>query len=257
MVEKEIAVKTKVRQSNIELLRIIAMFFVLIGHANGVVMGMPSPVEIETDTLSSFIRILFMSIAIGGVNIFVLISGWFGVRANYRGLAKLLFQFFFLLWGIYIVAVLCGETTFDSQGIRISMGLTQEYWFVMGYLGLYILSPALNAFVEKVNKRLFQMFLITFYIYQCYYCWITGVVNYFGGYSIIFFCGLYLTARYFRLYPSGRLNRLSLLVYIAITCFISIIVVLSVWKFGNAMKMLRYDNPLIILSSMALIIVFL
>ena len=95
MVEKEIAVKTKVRQSNIELLRIIAMFFVLIGHANGVVMGMLSPVEIETATLSSFIRILFMSIAIGGVNIFVLISGWFGVRANYRGLAKLLFQFFF------------------------------------------------------------------------------------------------------------------------------------------------------------------
>ena len=256
MVEKEIAVKTKVRQSNIELLRIIAMFFVLIGHANGVVMGMLSPVEIETATLSSFIRILFMSIAIGGVNIFVLISGWFGVRANYRGLAKLLFQFFFLLWGRYIVAVLRGETTFDSQGIRISMGLTQEYWFVMGYLGLYILSPVLNAFVEKVNKRLFQMFLITFYIYQCYYCWITGVVNYFGGYSIIFFCGLYLTARYFRLYPSGRLNRLSLYVYIAITCFISIIVVLSVWKFGNAMKMLRYDNPLIILSSMALLLFF-
>ena len=80
--------------------------------------------------------------------------------------------------------------------------------------------------------------------------------KYFGGYSIISFCGLYLTARYFKLYPSGRLNRLSLYVYIAITCFISIIVVLSVWKFGNAMKMLRYDNPLIILSSMALLLFF-
>ena len=52
MFEKEIAVKTKVRQSNIELLRIIAMFFVLIGHANGVVMGMLSPVEIETAVFS-------------------------------------------------------------------------------------------------------------------------------------------------------------------------------------------------------------
>lgn len=80
--------------------------------------------------------------------------------------------------------------------------------------------------------------------------------KYFGGYSIISFCGLYLTARYFKLYPSGWLNRLNFYVNVAITCFMSIIVVLSVWKFGNAMKMLRYDNPLIILSSMALLLFF-
>ena len=30
-----------IRQSNIELLRILAMLFVLIGHANGVVLGLP------------------------------------------------------------------------------------------------------------------------------------------------------------------------------------------------------------------------
>ena len=60
-----------IRQSNIELLRILAMLFVLIGHANGLVLGLPATEDFQNNPLSSFCRILFTSLAVGGVNIFV------------------------------------------------------------------------------------------------------------------------------------------------------------------------------------------
>lgn len=184
-----------IRQSNIELLRILAMLFVLIGHANGLVLGLPATEDFQNNPLSSFCRILFTSLAVGGVNIFVLISGWFGIHATKKGAAKFIFQVMFLLWGIYLVSILLGREKLSFEGIKVCMGLTNEYWFVMGYLGLYIFSPLLNSFVKTSSKIGLRNFLIAFYAFQCYYCWITGVVSYFEGYSIVFFCGLYLTGR--------------------------------------------------------------
>lgn len=248
--------KVKVRQSNIELLRIFAIFLVLVCHAVGKVQGLPSAEVIQTSAISSYLELLLMSIAIGGVDIFVLISGWFGIHSTKRGLCKFLFQVLFLLWGIYIFFIAIGETTVTVAGIKLSMGLTGEYWFVMAYLGMYLLSPVLNAFAEKVSKKEFQYVLIAFYIFQCYYSWATAVVDYYNGYSITFFCGLYLTARYLRLYPVRVIDKHSSLIYIVAVLLISVVATLALGKFGNAARMLRYDNPLVILGSLAILISF-
>ena len=116
-----------------------------------------------------------------------------GFTPQRRVLTKFIFQVMFLLWGIYLVSILLGREKLSFEGIKVCMGLTNEYWFVMGYLGLYIFSPLLNSFVKTSSKIGLRNFLIAFYAFQCYYCWITGVVSYFEGYSIVFFCGLYLT----------------------------------------------------------------
>ena len=42
------------------------------------------------------VRILVEHWAIIGVNVFVLISGWFGIRTSLKGACKLLFQVFFI-----------------------------------------------------------------------------------------------------------------------------------------------------------------
>lgn len=245
-----------IRQSNIELLRILAMLFVLIGHANGVVLGLPVMEDFQDDPLGSFCRILFTSLPVGGVNIFILISGWFGIHATKKGAAKFLFQVLFLLWGIYLVSILLGKEKLSAEGIKVCMGLTNEYWFVMGYLGLYILSPLLNSFVNSSSKIVFRNFLIAFYAFQCYYSWITGVVSYFEGYSIIFFCGLYLTGRYFNLYPVAFISNKPLRVYFLISILLAIVSFCTLYQWGNAMKLLRYDNPLVILSSVSLLVYF-
>lgn len=245
------------RQSNIELLRIISIFFVLIGHAFGVVLGLPGSHDIDAEPLTSFLRILLGAVALGGVNIFVLISGWFGIHPCKKGLAKYIYQVAFLLWGIYVAAMLSGKADLNIDGIKTSLGIYEGYWFVMAYLGMYLLSPVLNAFADHATKRQFQTLLIGFYLFQCYYCWIMGMVNYFNGYSITFFCGLYLTARYFRLYPIQFLERYAWSIYLVITLFLAVAATVGIRLAGSPLKLLRYDNPLEIVASVCFLLGFL
>ena len=244
------------RQSGVELLRIIAIFMVLVCHANARVLGLPSSSDFVSSTSSSVVRMLFCCAGEGGVNIFVMISGWFGIHAKPRGLAKLLFQVFFLLWGIYAVFLLTGHATLNAHDIKVCLTLTEEYWFVMAYIGLYVLSPVLNAFVEKASKREFQMVLAAFYVFQCYYCWVSGTVDYFSGYCVTFLCGLYLTARYFRLYPVKVIASHGTAVFLVCLLVVTAVSGVAMARFGNGARMLRYDNPLIIISSLGLLSTF-
>lgn len=244
------------RQSGIELLRIVAIVMVLVCHANARVLGLPSRVEVFSVPAPSIARMLFGAMAVYGVNIFVMISGWFGIHAKPKGLAKLFFEVLFLLWGIYAVFLLTGNATFNMYDIKVCLALTDEYWFVMAYVGLYIFSPVLNAFVEKASKRELQLLLVGFYVFQCYYCWASGTLDYFSGYSITFFFGLYLTARYFRLYPVRILSRHGGLVYVASLAVVTTVSVVALVLVGNWARMLRYDNPLVIVGAIGLLNAF-
>lgn len=244
------------RQSGIELLRIVAIVMVLVCHANARVLGLPSRAEVFSVPAPSIARMLFGAMAVYGVNIFVMISGWFGIHAKPKGLAKLLFEVLFLLWGIYAVFLLTGNATFNMHDIKVCLALTDEYWFVMAYVGLYIFSPVLNAFVEKASKRELQLLLVGFYVFQCYYCWASGTLDYFSGYSITFFFGLYLTARYFRLYPVRILSRHGGLVYVASLAVVTTVSVVALVLVGNWARMLRYDNPLVIVGAIGLLNAF-
>jgi len=246
----------KIRQSNIELLRILSMIAVLYGHGVGFVLGLPSADDIGNQPYTSFFQIIFSTVFTCGVNVFILISGWFGIQASRQGIYKFLFQIIFLLWAIYLFFVIVGKTSLSIEGIKISLGLTNGYWFIMGYLGLYILSPILNTFVEHVSKKQFQTLLISFYAFQCYFSWLTNYVNYFAGYSIVLFCGLYLTARYFRNYPIISLNKYSGRILICVILLTSIIVLVSLYFFDHASHMLRYDSPIIIFESLCILLFF-
>lgn len=79
----------KVRQSNFELLRIVAMFMVMMLHVNFLALGRPSVEDAGSAPLATFTRILFEVMSVGSVDLFVLISGWFGIKANRKSLLHL------------------------------------------------------------------------------------------------------------------------------------------------------------------------
>ena len=99
----------KLRLSNIELLRIVSMFCVLIVHADYGALGWPDQSELFSNTNYTIIRTIIESLAIVAVNVFVLISGWFGIKFKWNSLLKLLFQcaFFSLVYivlGVYLAS---------------------------------------------------------------------------------------------------------------------------------------------------------
>ena len=140
----------KKRLSNMELLRIISMFCVLIVHSDFGALNTPTKEEL---TLSPIYCILV------AVNVFVLLSGWFSITFKWKGICNLLFQCFFFTFGIYAVCILAGIDKFSMYGIRKCLMLSENLWFVKCYLGLYILAPALNIFIEKANKDIHHFHL--------------------------------------------------------------------------------------------------
>ena len=239
-----------------ELLRIVAMLLIMYGHFNLRLKGYPLFDEVSQRPFYSVLKIMSGCVSTTGVGIFIAISGWFGIRLKLQGVGKFLFQVLFVLWSIYIVCISLGIAEFNIAGIQQSLGFYEGYWFVAAYLGLYFASPVLNAFVDNASKQDFQLFLIGYILFQCYFSWLTAWYDYYGGYSVLMFCGIYLTAAYFRKYPVEWLQKNSGKILLATILLMTTIATLSFWKVGHAARQIRDDNPLVIFSCIMFLLCF-
>ena len=98
--------------------------------------------------------------------------------------------------------LLLGKTSFKIGYVTDMLIIGKQYWFVVSYLLLYLVSPILNTFVEHSSKREFQWMLLVFFGFQFVYSWIFGLEEFAGGYSALSFMGLYLLARYVKIYEN-------------------------------------------------------
>ena len=185
------------RLSNIELLRIVAMFLVLVVHSDFFSLSAPTSMEIANSPLQSYIRIFIESISIVCVNVFIMISGWFGIRPRFKNVSSFLYQCIFFLFGIYILSILVGKEFLSKEGLSYCFLLQPWNWFIKAYLLLLILSPILNLFIANVEKKTAIVVLFFFFLFQSVYGWYFYSVNWFvGGYSTISFIGLYILMEY-------------------------------------------------------------
>ena len=145
----------KERSSNIEILRIIAMVLITIGHyfVHGIDNG-----SILVFNGTSF-KPIFMQFAILGRlgnAIFILISGYFLVSSKFKlkKLLKIIFQTMFFSVTIYLVTSIYYKTI-TPKGVILSFFpiLNNVYWFISCYVVLYILSGALNKLLNNLNKK--------------------------------------------------------------------------------------------------------
>ena len=192
----------KERDSNIELLRLLAMFLVLVVHADFFSIGRPLQDDTIATPISTFFRFFFESMSIVCVNIFVLISGWFGIKPKASSFCNFIFQCLFFLVGIYVTFLLLGLTTLSVRGLAGCLVMLSGDWFIKAYIGLYILAPVLNAFADNADKKTYRRVLLAFFTFQTIYSWVcSGAVFFESGYSTMSFIGLYLLARYLNRYP--------------------------------------------------------
>ena len=212
--------------------------------------------EVVQTPIASIFNTMMACISTTGVGIFIAISGWYGIRFRKEGLAKYLYLVAFTLWAIYGAVIVCDITSFNIEGIKISFGFYHGYWFIMGYLGLYLISPILNSFIDHASKKEYQIVLLSYFLFQAYCSWLSGWYDYYDGYSIIMFGGIYLTAAYIRKYPIEVLKRHTGVIFTATALLATCIALLSQWKLGHAARQIRDDNPLVILMCIMFVLGF-
>lgn len=242
------------RESNIELLRIVAMLLVLLLHANYFSLGDVKLADVERFPLNSFCKAFAEQLCIICVNVFVLISGWFGIKPSLRGGLSLLFQVYFF-HGLIVLFYLCIGITVPLRTIIIGFYFGRPYWFIIAYFILYAISPILNAFIQIANPRTFLSVLASFFIMEFAYGWITDVAAFNGGYTAISFVGLYLLAQFIRKY-SCRLLKIGVFVNLLFYVLLSILPVILFFLSKHKFNMIAYSSPFVIMASLFFFLAF-
>lgn len=247
------------RQSNIELLRIIAMLLVLVLHADFYSLGWPNQENLHSQPSQTIVMIVIECIAIFSVNVFISISGWFSIKLSLKGISSFTFQCMYFVIGIFIIMTIARVTKPDLQSIKYCMLLDKDMlWFVKAYLFLYIFAPILNLFIEKSSRKDIESFLIVFYILQTLYSIgnATTYINY--GVSAFSFLGLYIFARYARIYLKD-ISIIYLLIFIFIPMITNTFVMILSIEFhieGLRDMSTAFSNPLTVTSSISCVILF-
>lgn len=250
------------RESNIELLRIVTMLLLMGVHANYVALGTPNASDIIENPTNAFFRILTENICIVGVNVFVLISGWFGIRYKAKGLCNLLFQCLFFSIAVYIIYFITGRVEFNRINIMSSFLLYKNaYWFVWAYLILYVIAPMLNTFIEYSDRKTFKRTLIMYWTIEMTVYLFTSCGYFNSGYSPLHFIGLYLLSRYYNLYVKNYNKWICLATYALCVICNTLICFLPTMLFGKENSTLSsisvaYTGPFNIIGALSLLLFF-
>lgn len=249
----------KQRQISIELLRIIAMLMVLIQHANFLALGSPTPECLAESPVMECLRILIQSATIAAVDIFVMISGWFGIKASAKGFAKFMWQVVYIVGLSLVVEYSFGSTTPSLKDFFRCFGLfSGGGWFVASYIGLYILSPVLNAFINSSSIRQHGVITLVFLAFEVIFGDTLSVSFIVMGYSTFSFIGLYLLAAFLRRIKDKFTIRACLT--ISLICVVTntiIYAVADLFRFIAVRDLVfNYINPLVIIEAASILLLF-
>ena len=253
----------KTRDSNMELLRVIAMLLIMVIHASNRALPMPNAEDIVSNPSSTLLQFIARGFSIMGVDVFVMLSGWYGIRPRLSRLAELLFQILF-----FGVVCLSAYVLVNRQ-LPFSLGETiltlfilddTSYWFIKCYLGLYLFAPVLNTFVEHATKRQFALTLCGLFAFQFVFGWVFEATAWIrAGYSLPFFMCLYLLARFMRKHHPKftRLPRfVDLSVYVGMAAILSVGVFFLRRYLGLGGVLYFYNSPFVILAAVGLLLFF-
>ena len=179
------------RQSNLELLRVLAMMCIIVSHyyTHGVSHVLPAPPTQTYEMLRYFAGILAKT----SNNVFFLLTGFFLSKATFslKKLFILLFQVLFvnyLLLGINLIFYHEHDLTMIlKQLFPISSDMN---WFVSAYLGVYLLGPFLQhaTLYLRKNPSAYQVLIFAVFILFGIVGFFTPASPYYSGIGL----GIYL-----------------------------------------------------------------
>lgn len=195
------------RDSSIELLRIISMIMIVFHHF--AVHG--NFLYPKNDFSISYFWYNFIGMwGKVGVNLFVLISGYFLINSkapifNLKRILKFWGQVFFYSTSLYLIFGFFGLT--NDFGIKVFIKrclpiMFSSWWFATTYFVLYLIHPFFNKLLNNLDKKTYQNLLILLVV--CFSIIPTLTNSIFQGNALLCFITLYAIAGYIRNYGFNK-----------------------------------------------------
>ncbi len=191
----------KQRNSAFELLRIVSMGLIIAHH-----FSVHGGFYFQSPALTG--NMLFLQLlSIGGkigVNLFVMITGYFTVLSEKQRpekMLKLWLQIVFYSLLIYLLSCAGGLVEFTLTGLLASClpVLTKQWWFASAWFVLYLLTPWLNRQLRKLSRKQYRNLLVILGVFWCLIpvlTWLPERIR-----DVLWFIYLYALAGWLRLYP--------------------------------------------------------
>lgn len=218
------------RDSNFELLRILAILFIISFHC-----AWEGGFEYPAFCFNKFLVESFHMLGEIGVNLFILISGYHMIRGRFKikKLIALLLQVQFYNWICVFLCVHFGTLTLDRRTVFINFFPVTEYkyWFATVYILLYLFSPYINRLLLCLSRKEFQKMLLLCLAVFCIFPTVYGALKndtetLFYYNRFIWLLIVYMIGAYIRLYPpvkyvsSAKWLGISALIFFFMECAI-------------------------------------
>lgn len=185
------------RQSNFELLRIVAILMIVSMHLMGEMMQSRSLVNREL--------IVFFNAAFNvSTSLFILISGYFGLHFKKEKLIHL--WILTLSYSLLVLLLNCFVLKTEPLGGKMLIHslfpvFTKSKWFITCYIILYILSPYVNKGIETLSQKQFVRLILIFVVFFYFAPTVLflQIMND-SGKGIINMLTVYLIGRYIAMY---------------------------------------------------------
>lgn len=246
------------RKSNLDLLKVVATIMILILHyLNGSIGG---ALKETTDATSNYYIIRYVeSFCIVAVNCFVLITGYFMINKKMIRINKainliLISLFYSIIF--YLTSVLLKINIFKFDDLLTSlMVMYNPKWFIVAYIGLFLLIPYLNKIILGMNNYQYRKFLILLIIILSIIPTMFPKVCYNdNGYGILSFILIYFIGGYLKLYYQPQKSKVYYLaIYILCAILTSILAINNVLEYN----WWNYNSIVNIIGSMSLFLFFL
>ena len=233
--------KNKVRNSNIELLRIIAIIMVLAMHYLNENMG-GALANINRGQHNYYIINIIESYSIIAVNLFIIITGYFmtnSTKINFSKIIKIIGIAYFYRVILYLLTVGIGKNHFGyGEVIRaININLSGGYWYIKTYIILCLLAPFINIMLghinEKDHRNLIVIIMVFFSIWPSFF---SEPPRSDDGYGIITFVLMYILGSYIKKYNVKKekwyIYLIGYIIFAGITSICSILKLAHHWNYN-------------------------
>lgn len=194
--------KNNLRDVRFEMLRIVSMFFIILHH---LILHVAID-DYDKISINLVISQLYLIGGKVGVNIFLLISGYFGVKGIFRPSKALKIEFqvlFYTVLSIVLGYIFFPELISIKSVIQAFMPTTfNAYWYITAYMALFFASPYINIVACSISKNKYIFLLAILFFAESFAPTVLRQRHWAS--NLVWFVFVYLIGAYIRIYEVGK-----------------------------------------------------
>lgn len=201
------------RQSNFELLRIVAMFLIVMHHyvVNSTILGqfVSGGGVIDNPMNYAFLK-LIGAWGKTAINPFVMMSGFFMCTSELtkKRFLKIFLEWIFYSWSFFVLFAFCGYESVSLTSVVnrvLSIFKTVDVYFTASFMWFYLGIPIYNLVIKGLDKK--GLYILTAALLMMFVIPITFFGNANVFHHVFWYMTLYFIGACIRLYPMEWMSR--------------------------------------------------